>query len=52
MKVVAGPREASLPLGRRTLALMERLHPGTCPGVSPPHHYVVVWASSEALGIL
>ena len=51
MKVVAGPREASLQLGRRTLGLMHRLHPGVCPGVSPPHHCVVVGAVGAALGI-
>lgn len=51
MKVVAGPREASLQLGRRTLGLMDRLHPGVCPGVSPPHHCVVVGAVGAALGV-
>ena len=45
MKVVAGPRGASLQLGRRILRLMDRLHPGVCPGVSPPHHCVVVGAA-------
>ena len=51
MKVVAGPREASLQMGRRTLGLMDRLHPGVCPGVSPPHYCVVVGAAGAALGI-
>ena len=51
MKVVAGPREASLQLGRRTLGLMDRLHPGVCTVVSPPHHCVVVGAAGAALGI-
>ena len=51
MKVVAGPRQASLQMGRRTLALMDRLHPGACPDVSPPHHCVVVGTSAAALGI-
>ena len=49
MKVIAGPRQASLQLGRRSLDLMERLYPGTCPGVWPPHHCVVVGASGAAL---
>ena len=51
MKTVAGPRDASLQLGRRTFRLMERLHPGVCPDVAPPHHCVVVGASGASLGI-
>ena len=50
-KVVAGPREASLQMGRRTLVLMERLHPGFCLDVDPPHHCVVVGAAGALLHI-
>jgi urease accessory protein len=50
-KVVEGPRNASLQLGRRMTVLMERVYPNSTVRVDPPHHAVVAGASGARLDI-
>jgi urease accessory protein len=50
-KVVEGPREASLQLGRRLIALLRRTYPEATPEVDPAHHAVVAGAAGARLGI-
>ena len=51
LKVVPSIREMSLGLGRRTLALLRRLHPGRMPEISTPHHAIVIGVAGRSLGI-
>ncbi|HET7694684.1 MAG TPA: urease accessory UreF family protein [Vicinamibacterales bacterium] len=51
VKVVPAIREMSLGLGRRTLDLLVRLHPGVLPPVPRPHHAIVVGVAGRRLGI-
>ena len=51
IKLIPGPRNASLQLGRRMLSLMGRLHSEFTLRVGPPHHCVVVGAAGGRLGI-
>lgn len=51
VKVVPAVREMSLGLGRRTLDLLRRLHPGVLPHVDRPHHAIVVGIAGRCLGI-
>lgn len=52
-KVVPAARDTSVRLGRRTLALLQRLYPAECGvlNIEPPHHAVVVGAAARRLGI-
>jgi urease accessory protein len=52
-KVVPSIRETSLRLGRRTLALVRRLHPDLLAEViiDPPHHAVVIGGTAYLLGL-
>ena len=52
-KVVPATRDASVRLGRRTLALLQRLHPASCGSIAIelPHHAVVVGAAGRRLDI-
>jgi urease accessory protein len=52
-KVVPSIRETSLRLGRRTLTLVQRLHPETLADlvIDPAHHAIVVGASGFRLGL-
>ena len=51
LKVVPAIREMSLGLGRRTLDLLRRLHPGQMPQIGRPHHAIVVGAAGRCLDI-
>ncbi len=51
VKLVSGPREASLQMGRRAKQMVQRLHPACSLDVAPPHHAVVMGAAGSALGI-
>lgn len=51
LKVVPALREMSLGLGRRTLDLLGRLHPGGLPAVRRPHHAIVVGVAGRCLEI-
>lgn len=51
MKVVPAIREMSLGLGRRTLDLLRRLHPGRLPGIDVPHHAIVIGIAGRCLDI-
>ena len=51
VKVGQAARDMSLGLGRRTLALLGRLHPGRLPALEHPHHAVVVGAAGRCLDI-
>lgn len=51
LKVVPAAREMSLGLGRRTLDLLRKLHPGQLPPLDRPHHAVVVGAAGRCLNI-
>lgn len=51
VKVGPAAREMSLGLGRRTLDLLRRLHPGRLPPLDHPHHAVVVGAAGRCLDI-
>jgi urease accessory protein len=50
-KVIPAVRETSLRLGRRTLTLLQRLHPESLASlaVEPPHHAIVVGAAAARL---
>jgi len=52
-KPVPSMHETSVRLGRRTLLLLERLHPDVCRSVEiePPHHAVVIGATGRLLGL-
>jgi urease accessory protein len=50
-KLVPGPRNASLQMGRRMLNMMGRLYPELMLHVEPPHHCVVVGAAGGHLDI-
>jgi urease accessory protein len=50
-KIVEGPRNASLQLGRRLIALLQRTYPESAPVVDPPHHAVVAGAAGANLAI-
>lgn len=52
-KVIPSVHDTSVRLGRRTLALLERLHPGVLRGllIDPPHHAVVIGAAGQRLGL-
>ena len=51
LKPIPSVRETSLRLGRRTLALLRRLHPDTFTAIAidPPHHAIVVGAAGSLL---
>ena len=51
MKVVPAIREMSLGLGRRTLDLLRRLHPGRLPTIDVPHHAIVIGVAGRCLDI-
>jgi urease accessory protein len=50
-KIIPSVRETSLRQGRRTLSLLERLHPGRFASLSmdPPHHAIVIGATGRLL---
>jgi urease accessory protein len=51
LKPIPSVRETSLRLGRRTLALLRRLHPDTFAAIAiePPHHAIVVGTAGALL---
>ncbi|HTM27160.1 MAG TPA: urease accessory UreF family protein [Vicinamibacterales bacterium] len=51
LKVVPAVREASIRLGRRTLALLRRLYPEIPLDLPRPHHAVVIGAAARHLGV-
>jgi urease accessory protein len=51
IKFVPASRDLSLGLGRRTLELLRRLHPGRIPAIRQPHHAVVAGVAGRCLGI-
>jgi urease accessory protein len=51
LKVVPSVRDASLGLGRRTLALVRRLYPEVAMEIPRPHHALVVGAAARRLGV-
>ena len=51
VKVVPAIRDMSLGLGRRTLELLRRLHPGRVPHIRHPHHAIVIGTAGRCLGI-
>jgi urease accessory protein len=52
-KTIPAMNETSVRLGRRTLSLLSRLHPGACSSlaIDPPHHAVVIGAAGRRLGL-
>ena len=52
-KSIPSMHETSVRLGRRTLLLLERLHPDVCSSIAidPPHHAVVIGATGRRLGL-
>jgi urease accessory protein len=52
-KVIPSVHDTSIRLGRRTLALVERLHPHALRAlaVDPPHHAMVIGAAGQRLGL-
>ena len=52
-KTIPAVRGTSVRLGKRTLALAQRLYPDEIAGlvIHPPHHAVVIGATARALGI-
>ena len=52
-KVIPSVHDTSVRLGRRTLSLLERLHPNVFRelDIDPPHHAVVIGAAGQRLGL-
>ncbi len=52
-KVIPSIHDTSVRLGRRTMALLERLHPHTFDGltIEPPHHAVVIGVAGQRLDL-
>lgn len=52
-KVIPATRDTSVRLGRRTLLLLQRLHPRAFADftIDPPHHAVVIGAAGRRLGL-
>jgi urease accessory protein len=52
-KVIPSVHDSSVRLGRRTLALVERLHPNALRAlaIDPPHHAVVIGAAGQRLAL-
>jgi urease accessory protein len=51
VKIVPAIRDLSLGLGRRTLDLLQRLHPDRLPAISHPHHAIVIGVAGRCLGL-